>query len=242
MNTDSSTEKLTENDLIKVSFGDAIKDKLFNKVFAYILISFLIINWKDILILMKSKDDILYTLSVTFVGGKIPLVYEGVLPPWLYHFCLPFIFGIIASIAAPIVTLCVSKLTSKIYTEIRYLDADMDQNKRKALQIKETEIIKSINDTQFNKRIMDENKNELERLLRQQKEIMAAIKLLYDDVGVIIELFKSKGVGIDSPEKLYDFVMAIKKTSLYNGDHDFNKLVADISNLFDKTEIDFSKR
>ena len=33
MNTDSSTEKLTENDLIKVSFGDAIKDKLFNKVF-----------------------------------------------------------------------------------------------------------------------------------------------------------------------------------------------------------------
>ncbi|EFL2713383.1 hypothetical protein LAJ16_004281, partial [Escherichia coli] len=135
MNTDSSTEKLTENDLIKVSFGDAIKDKLFNKVFAYILISFLIINWKDILILMKSKDDILYTLSVTFVGGKIPLVYEGVLSPWLYHFCLPFIFGIIASIAAPIVTLCVSKLTSKIYTEIRYLDADMDQNKRKALQI-----------------------------------------------------------------------------------------------------------
>ncbi|MCB7552544.1 DUF1398 family protein, partial [Escherichia coli] len=31
---------------------------------AYVVISFLIFNWKDILIILKSKDDILYTLSI----------------------------------------------------------------------------------------------------------------------------------------------------------------------------------
>nr|WP_225312385.1 hypothetical protein [Salmonella sp.]QBM91495.1 hypothetical protein NNIBIDOC_00166 [Salmonella sp.] len=51
---------------------------------------------------------------------------------------------------------------------------------------KEAEIIKSINDTQFSKGTV-ENKMDLARdCLGSKKEIMAAIKLLYDDVGVII--------------------------------------------------------
>ncbi|EFB1111068.1 hypothetical protein FK765_26770 [Escherichia coli] len=80
MSTDSSVKKAVESDKENSGAIDAakdvmeyvIKDKLFNKVFAYILISFLVVNWRDMLILIKSKEDILYTLSIVFVGGKLP--------------------------------------------------------------------------------------------------------------------------------------------------------------------------
>lgn len=65
------SEKVKDNPSINEtelkSFSEIIKDKIFNKVFAYVVISFLIFNWKDILIILKSKDDILYTLSIVLL-------------------------------------------------------------------------------------------------------------------------------------------------------------------------------
>ncbi|EFO2899186.1 hypothetical protein CJC78_22430, partial [Escherichia coli] len=57
MSTDSSIKKAAESDKENGGAIDAakdvmeyvIKDKLFNKVFAYIFISFLVVNWRDIL-------------------------------------------------------------------------------------------------------------------------------------------------------------------------------------------------
>ena len=61
MSTDSSVKKTSESDKENESVVDSvkntmeyvIKDKVFNKLFAYIFISFLVINWRDILILFK---------------------------------------------------------------------------------------------------------------------------------------------------------------------------------------------
>ena len=44
------------------SLSEAIKDKIFNKIYFYILVSFLLVNWQEILILFKSSEDIFYTL------------------------------------------------------------------------------------------------------------------------------------------------------------------------------------
>lgn len=45
------SEKVKDNPSINEtelkSFSEIIKDKIFNKVFAYVVISFLIFNWKD---------------------------------------------------------------------------------------------------------------------------------------------------------------------------------------------------
>ncbi len=40
------------------SLSEAIKDKIFNKIYFYILVSFLLVNWQEILILFKSSEDI----------------------------------------------------------------------------------------------------------------------------------------------------------------------------------------
>ncbi|MCX9955994.1 hypothetical protein [Escherichia coli] len=240
------SEKVTDNPSINEtelkSFSEIIKDKIFNKVFAYVVISFLIFNWKDILIILKSKDDILYTLSIVFVGGNVPFFDNWIVSPWVYHVVIPFVYGVFASVLAPILTLKLSKLTSKLYTEIRYLDEAADYDKRIELQRKKTKLNQATNDAKYSKQILDENENKLNDLAKKQREICGAIKLLHTDVGSIIELYKNKGVSIESPQDLCDFIVAIKSTSFYNDDKHFNKLVSDISSLFDNTGIDLSKK
>ncbi|MWJ65617.1 hypothetical protein, partial [Escherichia coli] len=120
MSADSSIEK--ENSSTQNLLEDAVKDKLFNKVFAYIFISFLISNWRDIFILLKSKDDVMYTLSIVFVGEKIPLLGNLFLPSFVAHFVLPFIYGVVASILAPLLTLLISLVTSTLYAKLRKID------------------------------------------------------------------------------------------------------------------------
>ncbi|EIH1191645.1 hypothetical protein C5N85_004594, partial [Escherichia coli] len=162
------SEKVKDNPSINEtelkSFSEIIKDKIFNKVFAYVVISFLIFNWKDILIILKSKDDILYTLSIVFVGGNVPFFDNWIVSPWVYHFVIPFGYGVFASVLAPILTLKISKLTSKLYTEIRYLDEDADYDKRIELQRKKTKLNQATNDAKYSKQILDENENKLNDL------------------------------------------------------------------------------
>ncbi|HBW7857002.1 TPA: hypothetical protein MFG08_005758, partial [Klebsiella pneumoniae] len=52
------------------SLSEAIKDKIFNKIYFYILVSFLLVNWQEILILFKSSEDIFYTLSIMEGANK----------------------------------------------------------------------------------------------------------------------------------------------------------------------------
>lgn len=64
MSKDSSLENKDENVTVRNTIEEAIRDKLFNKLFAYVVVSFLVVNWQDIIILFKSKYDIYTTLSV----------------------------------------------------------------------------------------------------------------------------------------------------------------------------------
>ncbi|HBB0988442.1 TPA: hypothetical protein J1A59_004923, partial [Escherichia coli] len=132
---------------------------------------FLIINWKDILIILKSKDDILYTLSIVFVGGNVPFFDNWIVSPWVYHVVIPFIYGVFASVLAPFLTLKISKLTSKLYTEIRYLDEVADYDKRIELQRKKTKLNQATNDAKYSKQILYENENKLNDLTTKQREI-----------------------------------------------------------------------
>ncbi len=59
MSKDSSLENKDENVTVRNTIEEAIRDKLFNKLFAYVVVSFFVVNWLDIIILFKSKYDIL---------------------------------------------------------------------------------------------------------------------------------------------------------------------------------------
>ncbi|MEY6982611.1 hypothetical protein AB9B43_22505, partial [Escherichia coli] len=68
MSKDSSLENKDENVTVRNTIEEAIRDKLLNKLFAYVVGSFFVVNCQDIIILFKSKYDIYTTLSIVWVG------------------------------------------------------------------------------------------------------------------------------------------------------------------------------
>ncbi|EHR0609906.1 hypothetical protein KS898_003203, partial [Escherichia coli] len=151
MGKNSSTENTSTIDSFKGTMDEAIKDKLFNKLFAYVVVSFFVVNWQEILILFKSKYDIYTTLSIVWVGDKYQIPYFGtfIASPFLAHFVMPFIYGTIASIVMPYITMRISKLTGRNYAQIRYIDHEFDSEEKarvkallRNLKKKEEELLK----------------------------------------------------------------------------------------------------
>ena len=259
MSTDSSIKKAAESDKENGGAIDAakdvmeyvIKDKLFNKVFAYIFISFLVVNWRDILILIKSKEDILYTLSIVFVGGELPFLGGVVLSPWVAHFFLPFVYGVIASIVAPIVTLAVSYVTTNIYHEIKFLDENAYENQLKKQAKKAKERIDIEMNGKYSQKVLDERKKDLEDIDnaiknkqinfdKKRKEFADNINLTYDNILSLSELYKNGGFKIENQQDLYKFLSAVKESSFNN--INFDKLFSEISRLHSEMQTDLSEK
>ena len=242
MSADSSIEK--ENSSTQNLLEDAVKDKLFNKVFAYIFISFLISNWRDIFILLKSKDDVMYTLSMVFVGEKIPLFGDVFVPSFVAHFVLPFIYGVVASILAPLLTLLISMVTGTIYAKLREIDKIEDKKE----QIRK--INRDINDVTKKRKDVEERfekeKKERESLKRELEEIREQIKCVDSDIHHIIELYREKGERINSLDDFYEFFTAVKSSSFRSGDTDdretLEELLSKLSDSLKKSKCDANKK
>ncbi|MFV2240454.1 hypothetical protein ACNITM_18155 [Escherichia coli] len=259
MSTDSSIKKTSESDKENESVVDSvkntmeyvIKDKVFNKLFAYIFISFLVVNWRDILILLKSKEDVLYTLSIVFTGEKIQFLDGEILPPWFAHFFLPFFYGVIASIVAPVITLAVSCITTKVYYKIKILDNKTDENEKEKLAKRAKKRAEREIEASYSQQKLDERKKELEDILnkiedeKEKYDIMKerfddAITLTYKNIHILPTLYENRKCKIETPQDLYDFIAAIKKTSFYSTD--FNELFSDISRLYSEMQTDLSEK
>lgn len=244
MSTDSSIEKENEKSSAQNLIEGAVKDKLFNKVFAYIFISFLISNWRDIFILLKSKDDVMYTLSMVFVGGKIPLFGDVFVPSFVAHFVLPFIYGVVASILAPLLTLLISMVTGTIYAKLREIDKIEDKKE----QIRK--INRDINDVTKKRKDVEERlekeKKEHESLKRELEEIREQIKCVDSDIHHIIELYREKGERINSLDDFYEFFTAVKSSSFRSGDTDdretLEELLSKLSDSLKKSKCDANKK
>ncbi|EIT0910320.1 hypothetical protein L1G24_003814, partial [Escherichia coli] len=182
MSKDSSLENKDENITVKNTIEEAIRDKLFNKLFAYVVVSFFVVNWQDILILFKSKYDIYTTLSIVWVGDEynIPFLSSFILPPFVAHFVMPFIYGTVASVIIPYVTLFISKATGRNYARIRYLDYEFDL-KEKA----------KIEDLMFDLRSKESARLDLDAAIEERIKSLSAIdsknKELLDDRVALFE-------------------------------------------------------
>ncbi|HGD8759499.1 TPA: hypothetical protein ACNBLQ_003262 [Escherichia coli] len=241
MSADSSIEK--ENSSTQNLLEDAVKDKLFNKVFAYIFISFLISNWRDIFILLKSKDDVMYTLSIVFVGEKIPLLGNLFLPSFVAHFVLPFIYGVVASILAPLLTLLISLVTSTLYAKLRKIDEIA--NKKEQIRTINSDIKKAIKKQRDVKKYI-EQEEELESLEKRLKEIREQIECVDSDIIHIIKLYREKGESLNSVDDFYEFFTAVKNSSFRSGDTNdretLEELLSKLSDSLEKIKCDANKK
>lgn len=237
MGKNSSTENTSTIDSIKGTMDEAIKDKLFNKLFAYVVVSFFVVNWQEILILFKSKYDIYTTLSIVWVGDKYQIPYFGtfIVSPFLAHFVMPFIYGTIASIVMPYITMRISKLTGRNYAQIRYIDHEFDSEEKarvkallRNLKKKEEELLKLEEQIEGQQKIL----NTIEE---KKREIESARVALYHGIKVIVDIYKAKDKRISTKEDLADLLKAIEESDFYKdtGLWGINKLIDDVETIYE---------
>lgn len=239
MSADSSIEK--ENPSTKNLLEDAVKDKLFNKVFAYIFISFLISNWQEILILFKSKYDIYTTLSIVWIGDKYQVPYLGtfIVPPFLAHFVMPFIYGTVASIVMPYITMRISKLTGRNYAQIRHIDREFDSKEQARLDELQKEIEQKKDERlSLEKKIEDQRKS-LAKIEGEKKEVEDARISLFYGIKAIVDIYETKGESISTQEDFVDLLKAVEQTDFYKdtGLYGINKLVDDVKRIYEHQSI-----
>ncbi|MDP4455022.1 hypothetical protein O3T00_27455, partial [Escherichia coli] len=102
----------------------------------------------------------MYTLSIVFVGEKIPLLGNLFLPSFVAHFVLPFIYGVVASILAPLLTLLISLVTSTLYAKLRKIDEIA--NKKEQIRTINSDIKKAIKKQRDVKKYIEQEEEELE--------------------------------------------------------------------------------
>lgn len=235
-----STEGKSHNSNLKNDFENAIKDKLFNKLFAYVFISFLMVNWQEILILFKSNDDILYTLSVVWTGHYILSMeivnWQGIfLPAWVYHFGLPFLFGTIASVAMPWATQFIVSLTSRAYARIRHIDYEGD--------IKEKDRIQNLRIKLAKKTALASNLESKNATLTEQAEAfekaIATLKHtrveLFYGVKAIVDIYDGLGQKIENPNDFAELLKSVEKSDFYR-----DQALPKISRLIDELKIAYA--
>ncbi|EOF4476002.1 hypothetical protein ACKWSL_004080 [Salmonella enterica] len=237
MSKDSSLENKDENVTVRNTIEEAIRDKLFNKLFAYVVVSFFVVNWQDIIILFRSKYDIYTTLSIVWVGEKYHFPYVGpiIVSPFVAHFVMPFIYGTTASVVMPYITMCISKATGRNYARIRYIDYEFDLEER--ARIKDLQInLKQKESKLLSLEKQTENQYKLLSAIEEKKrEIESARVNLYHGIKVIVDIYKAKKKRISTQEDFADLLKAIEESDFYKdtGLWGINKLIDDVETIYE---------
>ncbi|MBN3146252.1 hypothetical protein [Pectobacterium brasiliense] len=212
-----------------------IKDKIFNKIFAYVFISFLVINWEEILIIVKSKNDIYYTLAILFTSKAF---LWWIIPAWLAHFGLPFIFGVMASIITPYLTYFISKYTSLPLARIRYIDREADirvKNELQNLRAKLSEETIIANNMEDKVKSLND---ELARLSSITKNLKDDRVELFRGIEAFVKCYDEKG-KIEDQNDLLEFILEVENTDFYKDTviiNKVNKMVENIKDVYYKGE------
>lgn len=213
-------------------FSTTLKDKLFNKVYFYIIVSFLLFNWQEIIILLKAKEDIYYTLAIIFTGST---VLNGIfLPAWLAHFGFPIITGLLASILTPHITFSVFYLTSGCFAKIRHGDRMADLKLQEKLMSARNALTKQKEGINYleqrNKDLMKENTN----LTNKNNSLKDTRREIFFGIKAFVDCYDEKK-GLHTENDIIDFLKEVEHTEFYKDEEikiKAPKLIADLKRIY----------
>lgn len=216
VSVDSTNDNSIKNELnSNPDLSSQVKDKIFNKVYFYIIVSFLLFNWQEIIILLKAKEDVYYTLAIIFTGKTF---FGGIfLPAWLAHFGLPIITGLLASILSPYITFAVLYLTSDCFAKIRHGDRIADQkvlgmlaSARRALAKQDAEI------NSLEQRNLDLKKNN-DALMSKNNELLERRREVFFGIKAFVDCYDEKE-GLHNEADVIAFLKEVEHTEFYKDD------------------------
>lgn len=212
----NNSEDKVEKPSVLGTLHGGLRTKLFNRIYFYVLVSFLVLNWQEIIILIKTKEDVYYTLSMIFTGRSfwLPFIGDFVLSPWSAHFGLPLVTGLIASLGAPFITYNVSKSTSRWFARIRREDGMADLEVEKEYQKLRTSIA---DETKKANGLEQENlelQKENELLLRKNKALHEQRLELFYGIKAFVDCY-DENKGINTQDDIIDFIKQAEYTDFY---------------------------
>ncbi|WP_142971381.1 hypothetical protein [Enterobacter hormaechei] len=215
MNSKQSTSNGNDQNNSLDDLSTPLKDKIFNKVYFYILFSFLLFNWQELIILLKAKEDIYYTLAIIYTG-KAGL--GGIfIPAWLAHFGLPIITGLIASVFSPFVTAIVSGLTSDSFAKIRYGDKIADDRVIEMMTEARQNIAKKEREINGLEQLNLDLKKENDILTAKNNEMLSVRRELFFGVKAFIDCYDEKK-GLNTEADVIAFLKEVEHTDFYKDD------------------------
>lgn len=234
--SENNSEDKVEKPSVLGTLHGGLRTKLFNKIYFYVLVSFLVLNWQEIIILIKSKEDVYYTLSMIFTGWSfwLPFIGDFVLSPWSAHFGLPLITGLIASLGAPFITYNVSKSTSRWFARIRREDGMADLEVEKEYQKLRTSIA---DETKKANGLEQENlelQKENELLLSKNKVFQERRVELFYGIKAFVDCY-DENKGLHNKAAIIDFLKQAENTDFYRDtaiSKRLSKLIEDLKKTY----------
>ena len=174
----------------------AIKDRIYNRVYSFIITSTLAANWQHILIIMKSQQNIYTTLKNITSTPYFPFLY----------FVLPVLVGVIISIAMPHVTKIVEQRTAKANAYIRNSQILGDEEFKRDLEL-EKKMTSQI--------ILDAAKNSLEtsELNKRRDDLESQSRMYYVWLQGLLKSYESIGSKIETAEDLQKLLLALNENN-----------------------------
>lgn len=199
------------------SVFDFFPERFKNGFYGYIITSFVVFNWENIILILKSKNDIEMTLIYISLQQDFSLNF----------FWLPLIFGIIAAFIMPIISTLYSlsiagftmaRKDSEGFGTLTWKSIKSSLEMKNMLKDKSIEQlnleVKQLNDKRTN--LLDHNS-----LLLEQKENLELF------LNKVLDVYE-KHPELKTKENLFDFLSAVKEQKIYEfypGGADLRKLL-----------------
>ncbi|PBI79748.1 hypothetical protein A9993_08350 [Rahnella victoriana] len=210
---------MSEEKLSEIITG-AIKERIYNRVYSFIITSILAANWQHILIIIKSKQNIYTTLNNITSTPYFLLLY----------FVAPVIMGVIISIVMPYVTNFVEQRTAKVNARIRNSRVLGDEAFKKDLELEREKTSK----IKLNAANIALATSELHN---QRDALESQSKMFYLWLQGLLKSYESIGSKIETAEDLQKLLLALNEN---NAVYDqaiipgFKKMMDDLKKYLDK--------
>lgn len=186
------------------SFWNIFPDRFKNGFYGYIITSFILFNWENIVLILKSKNDI-----------EMTLIYISVQQNFTFNFFwLPFIYGILAAFIMPLISTGYSLYTGGM-TAMRNDSLGFGgllwNNIKKNLELKQSGILDTID--KLNTEVI-QLKKDSDKLRDDIKERLILKENLEVFLGKVVDVYQEHP-SINTEIELLEILYAMKHRGIF---------------------------
>jgi len=212
MSEESTAGKILDKG--KELIDNLIADKLKNNFYGYLIVSFVIVNFENIILILKSKNDI-----------EMTLIYIQAQPNFAMHFFwLPLLYGIGAALGMPIITALYAVFAGvfdAIRTESKGVGSTLWARAKEysELKLQQTRLSRTTLFNDFEKKKNDQGvlNTSIKELIEQKNNLERYLA----ESAALYKKFRIDNGGID----LIGLLEAIEEKQLYGHYPDTNALL-----------------